>query len=80
MVNRNKVIGIVIGKGLGYAVQFGVYCKLVEVTSPATFFLIKNGTKYGVKFMNSTAKNYIRTDFRSETIFSEAIDASFFAD
>ena len=38
MVNRNKVIGIVIGKGLGYAVQFGVYCKLVEVTSPATFF------------------------------------------
>ena len=36
--------------------------------------------KYGSKILQYTAKNYVRTDFKSETIFSDAIDASFFAD
>ena len=31
-------------------------------------------------YLESTSKNYVRTDFRSETIFSDEIDGSFFAD
>ena len=42
--------------------------------------LIKTGTKYGVKLIKYTSKNFVRTDFNSETILSDAIEASFFAD
>ncbi len=79
-MNRNQIIGTVIGKTLGYAVQGFVYCELANTFSPQGVILIRTGAKYGLKLIKYTSKNYVRTDFRSETIFSDAIDASFFAD
>jgi hypothetical protein len=79
-MNRNKIIGTIIGKTLGYAVQGVAYCKIAEAMNLESVILIKTGTKYGLKLINYTSKNYVRTDFKSETIFSDAIDASFFAD
>lgn len=81
-MNRNEIIGTVIGKTLGYAVQGFVYCELAQSMSmtPQGLILIKTGTKYGIKLIKYTSKNYVRTDFRSEIIFSDAIDASFFTD
>jgi hypothetical protein len=79
-MNRNEIIGTIIGKTMGYAVQGVVYCKIAEAISPESVLLIKTTAKYSVKLISYTSKNYIRTDFRSETIFSDAIDASFFAD
>lgn len=83
-MNRNEIIGTIIGKILGYAVQGFTYCKISEVLvqnlNPQSVILIKTGTKYGLKLINYTSKNYVRTDFKSETIFSDAIDGSFFAD
>jgi len=32
------------------------------------------------KIINYASKNYVRTNFNSQKIFSDAIDASFFAD
>ncbi len=79
-MNRNEIIGTIIGKTLGYAVQGVVYCQIAEAMNPQSGILVKAGTKYGIKLINYTSKNYLRTDFKSETIFSDAIDASFFAD
>lgn len=79
-MNRNEIIGTIIGTALGYAVQGVVYSKIVQAISPKSFILIKTGAKYGLKVINYTAKNYVRTDFKTEKIFSDAIDASFFAD
>ena len=79
-MNRNEIIGTVIGKTLGYMVQGVVYCKIAEALNPQSVILIKTGTKYGINLIKYTSKNYVRTDFKSETIFSDAIDASFFAD
>jgi len=79
-MNRNEIIGTVIGKTLGYAVQGFVYSEVANVINPQSVLLIKTGTKYGIRFIKYTSKNYVRTDFRSETIFSDAIDGSFFAD
>ena len=79
-MNRNELIGTVIGKAVGYTVQGFAYYKVAEALNPPCAILIKTGTKYGVKMLKYTSKNYARTDFRKETIFSDAIDASFFAD
>lgn len=79
-MNRNKIIGTIIGKTLRYAVQGVAYCKIASAMNPQSVILIKTSTKYGLKLINYTSKNYVRTDFKSETIFSYAIDASFFAD
>ena len=79
-MNRNEVIGTVIGKTLGYAVQGFVYSEIASAINPQSVILIKTGTKYGIRLIKYTSKNYVRTDFKSETIFSDAIDASFFAD
>jgi hypothetical protein len=79
-MNRNEIIGTFIGKTLGYLVQGVAYAKIAEVANPQSVIFIKVGTKYGSKILQYTAKNYVRTDFKSETIFSDAIDASFFAD
>ena len=83
-MNRNQIIGTVIGKTLGYAVQGFVYSELATAINPQSAVIIKTGTrfgiKYGIKLARYTSKNYVRTDFKSETIFSDAIDASFFAD
>lgn len=76
-MNRNEIIGTFILKALGYAVQGFI---ISEVASLRSFVLIKAGTKYTVKLINLTSKNYVRTDFKSEKIFSDTIDASFFAD
>lgn len=79
-MNRNQIIGTLIGKTLGYAVQGVVLYKIAAVLNPQSVILIRTGTKYGIKILKYTAKKYVRTDFESETIFSDAIDASFFAD
>ena len=79
-MNRNQIIGTIIGKTVGYAVQGVAFCKIAEAVNPQSAILIKTGTKYGLKLINHTSKNYVRTDFKSETIFSDAIDASFFAE
>ena len=81
-MNRNEIIGTMIGKTLGYAVQGAAYANIAKALSltPQSIFLIKTGTKYSIKIIRYTSKNYIRTDFGSETIFSDAIDATFFAD
>ena len=79
-MNRNQIIGTVIGKTLGYAVQGFVYSEIANAINPQSVLLIKTGTKYGTRLIKQTSKNYVRTDFKSETIFSDAIDASFFAD
>jgi hypothetical protein len=79
-LNRNEIIGTFTGKTLGYAVQGVAYYKIAEALNPQSVILIRTGTKYGIKILNYTAKKYVRTDFKSETIFSDAIDASFFAD
>jgi hypothetical protein len=79
-MNRNELIGTLIGKTLGYAVQGFIYSEIATVLDPQSVFLIKAGTKYGIRLIKYTSKNYVRTDFKSETIFSDAIDASFFAD
>ena len=73
-------IGTFIWKTLGYAVQFFVLYEIFNVTNPKNILLIKSGTKFGIKLIKSTSKNYARTVFKSDTIFSDAIDASFFAD
>lgn len=79
-MNRNEIIGTVIGKTLGYAVQGFVYSEIANSINPQSAILIRTGTKYGIRLIKYTSKNYVRTDFKSETIFSDAIDASFFAD
>ena len=79
-MNRNEIIGTFIGKTLGYVVQGVAYCKIAEALNPQSVILIRTGTKYGIKILKYTSKKYVRTDFKSETIFSDAIDASFFAD
>ena len=76
-MNRNEIIGNIIGKTLGYAVQGFVYSEIATAINPQSAMLIKAGTKYGIRLIKYTSKNYIRTDFKSETIFSDAIDASF---
>ena len=79
-MNRNEIIGTIIGKTLGYAVQGYVYSEIANAINPQSVVLIKTGTKYGIRLIKYASKNYVRTDFKSETIFSDAIDASFFAD
>lgn len=65
---------------LGYAVQGLVYSEIASALNPQSALLIKTGTKYGIRLIKYTSNNYVRTNFKSETIFSDAIDASFFAD
>ena len=79
-MNRNQIIGTLIGKTLGYTIQGVIYFKIAIAINPQSAVLIKTGTKYTMKLIKYTSKNYVRTDFRSERIFSDAIDASFFAD
>lgn len=75
-MNRNEIIGTFIGKILGYAVQGVVYSKIMQAMNPQSLILIRTGAKYGTKIVQYSGKKYVRTDFKSETIFSDAIDAS----
>lgn len=70
-MNRNQLIGTAIGKFAGYTFQGILYSKLATAISPKGVILLKSG----VKIIKYTSKAYIRTDFRKETIFSDAIDA-----
>ena len=79
-MNRNELIGTIIGKTVGYTVQGFLYSEIARKINPQSVILIKTGTKYGVKLIKYTSKNFVRTDFNSETILSDAIEASFFAD
>jgi hypothetical protein len=86
ILNRNEIIGTLIGKTLGYAVQGVIVSELINSVYPQsgnlirTEVLVNKGARYGLKLLNSTAQKYVRTDFKSEKIFSDFIDASFFAD
>lgn len=79
-MNRNELIGNLIGTTLGYAVQGIAFYKIAESINPQNAILVRTSVTYGIKLVKYTSKNYVRTDFNSETIFSDAIDASFFAD
>ena len=79
-MNRNQMIGTVIGTVLGYACQGVMYSKIAKLTNIRSAVLIKIFIKYLVKLIMYSSKSYVRTDFRSDTIFSDAVDASFFAD
>jgi len=79
-MNRNEIIGTFIGKTLGYTIQGVAYVKIAQALNPQSVILLRTGAKYGCKVLQYTAKNYVRIDFKNETIFSDAIDASFFAD
>ena len=57
-----------------------VYSEVANAINPQSAILIRTGAKYGIRLIKYTSKNYVRTDFSSETIFSDAIDASFSAD
>ena len=75
-MNRNELIGTIIGKGLAYTVKGVGVLKLSQVIGPQGVILLKGGSK----IINYASKNYVRTDFSSEKIFSDAIDGIFFAD
>ena len=75
-MNRNQIMGTIIGKTLGQALQGFVYSEIANAMNPQSAIFIRTG----IKFIKYTSKNYVRTDFKSETIFSDAIDVSFFAD
>ena len=79
-MNKNQLSGTVIGKTLGYAVQGFLYSEIANAINLQSVVLIKTSTKYGIRLIKYTSKNYVRADFRSETVFSDAIDANFFAD
>ena len=42
-MNRNEIIGTVIGKTLEYAVQGAVYCRIAQAISPQSAILLKSG-------------------------------------
>ena len=79
-MNRNEIIDTIIDKTLGYTVQGFVYSKVVNAINPQSLILIRNGTKYGIILIKYVSNKYVRTDFKSAIIFSDAIDASFFTD
>lgn len=76
---RNQVIGTVLGKTAGYAVQGFLYAEMANTIGPQGVVLVKVGTKYGIRLIRYTSKNFVRTDFSSQKIFEDAIDANFFA-
>ena len=79
-MNRNEIIGTIIEKTLGYVIQGFVYSEVTKAITPQTALLIKPCIKPSIRLIKICSTNYVRTDFKSETIFSDAIDASFFAD
>ena len=79
-MDRNELIGTIIGKTVGYAVQEYVYFEIAWVLNPGNVILIKTTSKYAVRVLKYTSKNYARIDYRPETIFSDAVNASFSAD
>ena len=64
-MNRNEIIGTLIGKILGYAVQGFVYSRIIH---PKTVFLIKTTAKTSAKLINYSSKKYVRTDYKPKTI------------
>lgn len=79
IMNRNEIIGTVIGQFLGYAAQGFIYSRIAKAMNPQTGIIVKIVSRYGIRLIKYTVKYYVRTDFTSEIIFSDAIDATFFA-
>ena len=50
-MNRNQIIGTIIGTTLGYAAQGFVYSKIANAINPQSVLLIKTGTKYGTRLI-----------------------------
>jgi len=65
---------------LAYIVKGAAYLKLAQGINPQSVVLIKGGIKYDSRIINYVNKNYIKTDFRIETLFSDVVNTSFFAD
>lgn len=60
-------------------VQGVAYVKLAQALNPQSVILIISGVRYSIKIVNYASKKYIRNNFRSEIIFSDAVDATFFS-
>ncbi len=79
-MGRNEIIGRILGKIVGYTTQGILYSYIARLLNVQSIFIVRIGGNYLIKLVIYTSRNYVRTDFASETIFSDAIDASFFAD
>ena len=79
-MGRNEIIGTILGKILAYTTQGIVYSYIARLLNFKSIFILRMGGKYLIQLVLYTSRNYVRTDFTSETIFSDAIDASFSAD
>jgi hypothetical protein len=77
---HEELIGTIIGKSSAYLVKGIFYSRLAEVVSPQGVMAMKIGATYGLRLLEFTSANYARQDFSPQTIFNEAIDASFFSD
>lgn len=78
-MDRNEIIGKAIGKSLGYLVQGFAYAQIAQVANVPSVFLVRTAAKSSMRMVRYVSKEYIRKDFSSEAIFSDAIDATFSA-
>ena len=79
-MNQNKIICTFIDNLVGHQLPGVAYAKIAEALNSQSVILIRAGAKYGSKIINYTANNYVQPDFKIETLFLDATDASFFAD
>jgi len=77
-LNR-KFIAYILGKTIGHASQVLVMYKLLQALNlePKRFILLRTSVKFLWKILGYYSFKYQRLDFSDETIFSDAIDASF---
>lgn len=88
MPTKSEIIGYRIGKIVRYSFQTVILYRVVDYLYPPSTLILKEGirqgikqtAKYSVKGIRYVSRNYTRKDYLSETIFSDAVDASFFAD
>ena len=70
--------GCKVGKAIGRGLQVYMTGTIAVKFGPHAAVGVKYGAKYGMKLLKRVGKHHRRTDFRNSTIFSDAIDASFF--
>jgi hypothetical protein len=74
-MNRNELIGRAIGTTVAIGVQAGALC----IVSPKSMIALKIAFKGTKKIIDYACTNHLRTDFSSQAIFSDAIDAVYSA-
>jgi hypothetical protein len=79
---RNLIIGKIIGRFFAYALKGLIYEKAAIFLNAHTsyFIYLRVILRQLFRLIRFTSENYLRTDFSAEVIFSDAIDAVFFAD